>query len=123
MVFTRRADTATDKANTRFAAIAGKGRVEAMSARHAKLTFFILIVLVMLLFFVHVPSGGFQSQNGPTTPVNNLDLRVALGGLLLLLGLGGITFSCRVVLNSACHLSPIVLHSPAAGAIGIALRC
>jgi hypothetical protein len=40
-----------------------------------------------------------------------------------LLGLGGITFSCRVVLNSACHLSPIVLHSPAAGAIGIALRC
>lgn len=94
-----------------------------MSARHAKLTFFILIVLVMLLFFVHVPSGGFQSKNGPTTPVNNLDLRVALGGLLLLLGLGGITFSCRVVLNSACHLSPIVLHSPAAGAIGIALRC
>jgi hypothetical protein len=63
-----------------------------MSARHAKLMFLILIVLVTLLFFVHVPSGGFQSKNGPTTPVNNLDLRVALAGLLLLLGLGGISF-------------------------------
>ena len=94
-----------------------------MSPRHAKLMFLILIVLVTLLFFVHVPSGGFQSKNGPTTPVNNLDLRVALAGLLLLLGVSGIaSFRC-VALNSVGHFSPIVLHSPAASAIGIALRC
>jgi hypothetical protein len=94
-----------------------------MSATHAKLMFLILIVLVTLLFFVHVPSGGFQSKNGPTTPVNNLDLRVALAGLLLLLGLGGIAFSRCLALNSVSHSSPIILHSPAASAIGIALRC
>jgi hypothetical protein len=85
--------------------------------------FLILIVLVTLLFFVHVPSGGFQSKNGPTTPVNNLDLRVALAGLLLLLGLGGIAFFRCVALNSVGYFSPIVLHSPAASAIGISLRC
>jgi len=94
-----------------------------MSAGHAKLMFLILIVLVTLLFFVHVPSGGFQSKNGPTTPVNNLDLRVALAGLLLLLGVGGIAFFRCAALNSVVHFSPIVLHSPAASAIGIALRC
>jgi hypothetical protein len=95
-----------------------------MSARHAKLLFLMLIVLVTLLFFVHVPSGGFQSQNGPTTPVNNLDLRVALGGLLLLLGLGRIAISSCFSLNSiAHHFSPIFLHSPAICSIGISLRC
>lgn len=111
------------KANTSFAAIAGKGRLKAMSARHAKLMFFILIVLVTLLFFVHVPSGSFQARNGPTTPVNNLDLRVALAGLLLLLGLEGTAFSRWIAMNSVGHLSPIVLQSPAASAIGLALRC
>ena len=94
-----------------------------MSARHAKLIFLVLIVLVTLLFFVHVPSGGFQSKNGPTTPVNNLNLRVALAGLLLLLSLGGIAFSHCLALNSVGHFSPILLHSPTASAIGIALRC
>ena len=95
-----------------------------MSARHAKLLFLMLIVLVTLLFFVHVPSGGFQSKNGPTTPVNNLDLRVALGGLLLLLGLGGTVFSRCIALNSTVgHFSPIFLHSPSASSIGISLRC
>lgn len=83
-----------------------------------------LIVLVTLLFFVHVPSGSFQARNGPTTPVNNLGLRVALGGLLLLLGLGGIVFSRCITLNSAVgHFSPIFLHSPSASSIGIFLRC
>jgi len=94
-----------------------------MSARHAKLMFFILIVLVTLLFFVHVPSGSFQARNGPTTPVNNLDLRVALAGLLLLLALEGTAFSRWIALNSVGHFSPIVLQSPVASAIGIALRC
>ncbi|MBZ5491260.1 MAG: hypothetical protein LAO76_10045 [Acidobacteriia bacterium] len=94
-----------------------------MSSRHAKLMFLILIVLVTLLFFVHVPSGGFQSKNGPTTPVNNLDLRVALAGLLLLLGLGGIAFSRCLALNPVCHFSPIALHYPDASIIGVALRC
>jgi len=83
-----------------------------------------LIVLVTLLFFVHVPGGSFQARNGPTTPVNNLDFRVALGGLLLLLGLGGIVFSRCIALNSmAGHFSPIFLHSPSASSIGISLRC
>ncbi|HET9838212.1 MAG TPA: hypothetical protein VFR84_08255 [Candidatus Angelobacter sp.] len=54
-----------------------------MSARHAKILFFLLIVLVTLLFFVHDPSGGFQSRNGPTTPINNL--RFLVFSLLLLL--------------------------------------
>jgi hypothetical protein len=95
-----------------------------MSARHAKLLFLMLTVLVTLLFFVHVPSGGFQSKNGPTTPVNNLDLRVALGGLLLLLGVAGTTFSRCLSMNSTVgHPSPIFLHSPAASSIGISLRC
>ncbi|MGZ4875156.1 MAG: hypothetical protein ACXV5R_08305, partial [Candidatus Angelobacter sp.] len=56
-----------------------------MSARHDKLLFVLLIVLVTLLFFIPVPSGGFQAQNGPTTPVDNLNLRVALAGLMILL--------------------------------------
>jgi hypothetical protein len=97
---------------------------KAMSARHAKLLFLMLIVLVTLLFFVHVPSGSFQARNGPTTPVNNLDLRVALGGLLLLLGLGGIAvFTCPVLKSMAWHCFPIFLHSPSASSIGISLRC
>jgi len=53
-----------------------------MSARHAKPMFLLLIVLVTLLFFVHVPNGGFQSKNGPTTPTNKLQLFVV--SLLLL---------------------------------------
>jgi hypothetical protein len=48
-----------------------------MSARHGKLMFLLLIVLVTLLFFVHVPTGGFQAKNGPTTPTNKLQLLVA----------------------------------------------
>ncbi len=102
----------------------GEVDLKAMSARHAKLLFLMLIVLVTLLFFVHVPSGGFQSQNGPTTPVNNLDLRVALGGLLLLLGLGGTAISNCFSLNASVrHFSPIFLHFPATCSIGISLRC
>jgi hypothetical protein len=98
--------------------------LKAMSARHAKLLFLMLIVLVTLLFFVHVPSGSFQARNGPTTPVNNLDLRVALGGLVLLLGLGGTAISSCLSLNSTVrHFSPVFLHSPATCSIGISLRC
>lgn len=95
-----------------------------MSARHAKLLFLMLTVLVTLLFFVHVPSGGFQSQNGPTTPVNNLDLRIALGGVLLLLGLGGTAVSSCISLNATVrYFSSIFLHVPATCSIGISLRC
>ncbi len=54
-----------------------------MITRHAKLLFLLLIVLVTLLFFVHAPNGGFQSKNGPTTPINNL--RFLFVSLLLLL--------------------------------------
>lgn len=94
-----------------------------MSARHTKLMFLILIVLVTLLFFVHVPGGSFQARNGPTTPVSNLDLRVMLAGLLLLLALGGIAFSRCLTLNAVSHIFRTALHSPAASATGISLRC
>jgi len=93
-----------------------------MIARHAKLLF-IMIVLVTLLFFVHVPSGSFQARNGPTTPVDNLNLRFALAGLLLSLVAGSIAVR-RLLLNSqVSHFSPIILHSPAVSFVGISLRC
>ena len=108
------------KANASFEAGCGKGRLEAMSARQAKLLFFGLAVLVTLLFFLHVPSGGFQAQNGPTTPENNL--RLALVGLLLLAA-GAISVSMDPSSNSVMgHVSPVFLHSPAASN-GISLRC
>jgi len=92
-----------------------------MSATQAKLLFFGLAVLVMLLFFLHVPSGGFQAQNGPTTPENNL--RLVLVGLLCLLAAGAISVSMDPSLNSVTgHASSVFLHSPAAS-IGISLRC
>jgi len=93
-----------------------------MGARQAKLLFFGLIVLVTLLFFLHVPSGGFQAQNGPTTPVNNL--RIALAGLLIVFLVGRISASAGRSCNSmVVHLFPALLHSPAANAGGISLRC
>lgn len=92
-----------------------------MSARQAKWLFFGLIVLVTLLFFLHVPSGGFQAKNGPTTPVNNL--RIALAGLLFVLLVGRIAASTSRSCNSmVVHLFPALLHSPAASSIGISLR-
>jgi hypothetical protein len=101
---------------------AGEGRFEVMSVRHDKLLFFGLIGLVTLLFFLHVPNGGFQARNGPTTPVNNL--RAALVGLLLLLAAGTTSVFINSSLNSMLgHISPVFLHSPAACSIGIFLRC
>ena len=100
----------------------GKGKLEVMSARQAKWLFFGLIVLVTLLFFLHVPSGGYQAQNGPTTPVNNL--RIALAGLLLMLLVGRIADSSDRSCNSMMvYLFPALLHSPTASSIGISLRC
>jgi len=93
-----------------------------MSARQAKLLFFGLIVLVTLLFFLHVPSGGYQAQNGPTTPVNNL--RIALAGLLFVFLVGRIAAPAGRSCNSmVVHLSSILVHSSAAGRAGISLRC
>lgn len=93
-----------------------------MSVRQAKLLFFVLAVLVTLLFFLHVPSGGFQVQNGPTTPVNNL--RIALAGLLFVLLVGRIAASANRSFNSmAVYFFPMLLHSPAPSSIGISLRC
>jgi len=92
-----------------------------MSSRQAKLLFFGLAMLVTLLFFLPVPSGGFQAHNGPTTPENNL--RLALIGLLLLLAAGAISVSIGHSLNSVMdHVSPVFLHFPAASN-GISLRC
>lgn len=102
--------------------LAAKGRIKTVNARHAKLLF-VMIVLVTLLFFVHVPGGSFQARNGPTTPVNDLTLRFALAGLLLSLSVG-IAAVSRLFLNlRVSHFSSIFLHSPAASAIGISLRC
>ncbi|HEV8491866.1 MAG TPA: hypothetical protein VGR76_06330 [Candidatus Angelobacter sp.] len=93
-----------------------------MSATQAKLLFFGLAVLVTLLFFLHVPSGGFQAHNGPTTPENNL--RLALVGLLLLPAAGAIAVSMDRSFNSVMgHVSAAFLHSPAPSSIGISLRC
>jgi hypothetical protein len=109
------------KVNASFGAGRREGKLEVMNARQAKLLFFGLIVLVTLLFFLHVPSGGFQAQNGPTTPENNL--RLALIGLLLLLDAGVISVSMDISLNSVMgHVSPVFLHFPAASN-GISLRC
>jgi hypothetical protein len=94
-----------------------------MSHRYAKLLFVLLIVLVTLLFFLHVPSGGFQSKNGPTTPVENLNFRLALAGLMLSLAFS-VAMASRPALNSmAIHFSPIFLYSPAASPISTSLRC
>ena len=82
-----------------------------------------MIVLVTLLFFVHVPGGSFQARNGPTTPVNDLTLRFALAGLLLSLAVGVAAVSSLSVNSRVGYFSPIFLHSPAASAIGISLRC
>jgi hypothetical protein len=109
------------KVNASFGAGRWEGKLEVMNARQAKLLFFGLIVLVTLLFFLHVPSGGFQAQNGPTTPENNL--RLALIGLLLLLDAGVISVSVDTSLNSVMgHVSPVFPHFPAASN-GISLRC
>jgi len=82
-----------------------------MSARCDKLLFLLLIVLVTLLFFVQVPSGGFQAKNGPTTPVDNL--RLALPGLLLSLA-AGTGISICMALSPVAGYSLVFLHSPAA---------
>lgn len=91
-----------------------------MSARCDKLLFLLLIVLVTLLFFIQVPSGGFQAQNGPTTPVDNL--RLALPGLLLSLAVSTGISICMALSPTAGH-SRVFLHSPAASSNGISLRC
>jgi hypothetical protein len=108
--------------NASFEAVLPGKELEVMSAGQAKLLFFGLIVLVTLLFFLHVPSGGYQAQHGPTTPVNNL--RAVLAGLLLLLAGGTISVSIGLSLKSMMgHVSPVLLHFPAASSIGISLRC
>lgn len=110
------------KVNAPFGQGDWEGKLEAMSATQVKLLFFGLALLVTLLFFLHVPSGGFQAHNGPTTPVNNL--RIALAGLLFVLLVGRITASAsRSFPSMAVYLFPALLHSPAPSSIGISLRC
>lgn len=93
-----------------------------MSTRNAKLMFVLLIVLVTLLFFIHVPNGGFQSKNGPTTPINKLQLlAVSLLFLLAFWQLSGI-FPAAASLNLArrsAGLAPASL----AFTVSTSLRC
>jgi len=110
------------KANPYLRRLPAEGIFEVMSVRRDKLLFFGFIGLVTLLFFLHVPNGGFQARNGPTTPVNNL--RTALVGLLLLLAAGTTSVFIDSSLNSMLgHISSVFSHSPAACSIGISLRC
>jgi hypothetical protein len=87
-----------------------------------KLLFLLLIVLVTLLFFVHSHQGGFQSKNGPTTPINNLRFVIAI----LLLALAGkrlsvSLFAFRRTILAFLLLPP--LHSPVALTGSTSLRC
>jgi len=112
----------TAKRNPYLRRLPAEGRFEVMSVRRDKLLFLGMIGLVTLLFFLHVPYGGFQARNGPTTPVNNL--RAALIGLLLLLAAGTASVFIDRSLNSMLgHVFPAFPHSPAACSIGISLRC
>lgn len=111
------------KANISFKLRAGEHKLEVMSARQAKFLFLVLIVLVTLLFFLHVPSGGYQSKNGPTTPVDNLNLRLALAGLLLSLAVN-VAMASRLAMNSlSSHFSLVFPQSHTADSTGISLRC
>jgi len=93
-----------------------------MSARPAKTLFLLLIVLVTLLFFFHAPSGGFQSRNGPTTPVDNLRFTVIV--LSLLLAAGTVATSGYPLTNPILiRLSPILAHSPFANPVSLSRRC
>jgi hypothetical protein len=93
-----------------------------MSARHAKTLLLLLIVLVALLFFFHAPSGGFQSVNGPTAPVD--DLRFAVLGLALLLAAGSLA-ACgfRLTHPVLICLSANLARSSFAGPASLSLRC
>jgi hypothetical protein len=93
-----------------------------MSARKAKLLFLLLIVLVTLLFFFHNPQGGFQSKNGPTTPINNL--RFVIAGLLLLLA--GKWLSASLLTLADSTLTGVFTVSPSpfpAMTCSTSLRC
>jgi heme A synthase len=93
-----------------------------MTTRHARLLFLVLIVLVTLLFFVHLPDGSFQSKNGPTTPVNNL--RFAVICLFVALAVGRIVaYGDGPFASAGAHWFPTLQHSPAASSAGISLRC
>lgn len=93
-----------------------------MSSRNAKLLFLLLIVLVALLFFCHNFQGGFQSKNGPTTPINKL--RIVIAGLLLLLAGKRISASLLMIAGSALTRVLPVLPSPLPALSGsTSLRC
>jgi hypothetical protein len=92
-----------------------------MSCR-SKTWLFVLLVSVTLLFFVHVPQGGFQARNGPTTPVG--PWKVALFSALILLLAGYVIASDRRADEPAMMHSgatPILLAP--AGLLSISFRC
>lgn len=95
---------------------------EKMSGTHAKALLFLVIVLVTLLFFFHAPSGGFQSMNGPTTPLTNLPAAVI--GLLVLLASGSMAASCFALAAPVLVLSSADLPPASAlRSISLSLRC
>ncbi|HYX53069.1 MAG TPA: hypothetical protein VE783_06440 [Candidatus Limnocylindrales bacterium] len=71
-----------------------------MNRRHSKLLFVLLLVSVTLLFFIHLPSGSFQSTNGPTTPVS--DWR------MLLITLFAILYCCSSLMHWTDRVDRIV---------------
>jgi hypothetical protein len=93
-----------------------------MNAKQAKLMFLLLIVLVTLLFFVHVPNGGFQSKNGPTTPTNKLQLLV-VSLLLLVAGWRNSESLLTVASSSWPRHSAAPLHALFTLTSNTSLRC
>lgn len=91
-----------------------------MSTRQ-KILFLLMLVLVTLLFFIHIPDGSFQARNGPTTPVDRV-LGAALGWLLLLFNAEAIVgppvseLQLLSVRSVQLHCTEFSLQSPA-------LRC
>ena len=93
-----------------------------MSFRHKSWVLAVLLLSVTLLFFVHLPEGGFQARNGPTTPVgpSKLALFVALALLLF----SHIVASLQRVAETAwVNLVTINVVPEPAGLFRIPLRC
>ena len=91
-------------------------------SRRSKMWLFVLLVSVTLLFFVHVPQGGFQARNGPTTPVGPWKLALFSALILLLTG--------YVIASDRGEGEPAMMHSDAnpilsspAVFLSISLRC
>jgi hypothetical protein len=93
-----------------------------MSSRHKTWLLVVLLVSVTLLFFVHLPEGGFQARNGPTTPLGPSKLAL-LVALALLLFSHVVAALHRIAEPAWVHLVTAKVLPEAAGLFRIPLRC